>query len=118
MRLVITGASSGLGSAFAVEFARLFPQAVMLLVARREDRLRLLAASLQGVQCECVAIDVTDTPALDAACRDFVARHGAPDIVIANAGVSAGTLTGLAADRAVFQRIIDVNLLAIITRAD
>lgn len=114
MRLVITGASSGLGSAFAAEFARRFPGAVMMLVARRADRLRQLAAGLPGVRCECVPLDVTDAPALDAACRSFVDRHGAPEIVIANAGISAGTVTGTEGDRAVFRRIVDVNLLSMV----
>lgn len=112
MRVVITGASSGLGSAFAAEFARRFPGAVMMLVARRADRLRQLADSLPGVQCECLPLDVTDAGALRAACRGFLDRHGAPDIVIANAGISAGTVTEAAEDRAVFRRIIEVNLLA------
>jgi short-subunit dehydrogenase len=112
MRVVITGASSGLGSALAVEFARRFPGVVLLLLARRADRLAELAARLPGAHCECVALDVTDAAALRTACDGFLARHGAPDIVIANAGISAGTVSGMAEDRAVFRRIIAVNLLA------
>ena len=88
MRLVITGASSGLGQAFAVEFARRYPGALMMLVARRADRLAELAARLPEACCECVALDVTDAVALRGACLDFTRRHGAPDIVIANAGIS------------------------------
>ena len=55
MRLVITGASSGLGQAFAVEFSRRYPGAFMMLVARRADRLAELAARLPEARCECVA---------------------------------------------------------------
>jgi short-subunit dehydrogenase len=112
MRVVITGASSGLGSAFAVEFARRFPGAILLLVARRADRLADLAARLPEVRCECAALDVTQPGALRAACEGFIQRHGLPDIVVANAGISAGTVTGASADRAVFRRIVEVNLLA------
>lgn len=112
MRVAITGASSGLGRALAAEFARRFPGAELMLVARRESRLAELAASLSGSTCDCYALDVTEVGALEAACRDYVERRGAPDVVIANAGISAGTVTGVAGDRAVFRRIVEVNLLA------
>lgn len=112
MRVVITGASSGLGRALAAEFARRFPGAELLLIARREARLRELAAALPGAQCDHVALDVTDAAALDAACRHFIDRRGVPDVVIANAGISAGTVTGADGDREVFRRIVEVNLLA------
>jgi short-subunit dehydrogenase len=118
MRLVITGASSGLGRALALEFARRFPGARMMLVARRADRLAELAARLPGVACDCVALDVADAYALRTACHDFVGRHGAPDIVVANAGISAGTVTGTGDDRAVFRRIVEVNLLAMVETFD
>lgn len=114
MRVVITGASSGLGSALAAEFARRFPGSVLLLLARRVDRLEQLAARLPQARCECVGLDVTDAAALRRAASDFIERHGVPDVVIANAGVSAGTATGTAGDRAVFQRILNVNLLAMV----
>jgi hypothetical protein len=48
-----------------------------------------------------------------AAGEDFVARHGCPDIVIANAGVSRGTLTGHRADLAVFRDVIETNVLGL-----
>lgn len=112
MRVAITGASSGLGRALAAEFARRFPGAELMLLARREAQLAELVASLPGTTSDCYAVDVADGAALDAACRDYVARRGAPDVVIANAGVSGGTVTGAAGDRAVFRRIVEVNLLA------
>ena len=45
-RIVITGASSGLGRALATELALRFPGSTMLLLARRADRLAELAADL------------------------------------------------------------------------
>jgi len=118
MRVVITGASSGLGRALAVELARRFPGIRMMFVARRADRLAELAAALPDAACDCVALDVADSSALRSACCDFASRHGAPDIVIANAGISAGTVTGTGDDRAVFRRIVDVNLLAMVETFD
>jgi short-subunit dehydrogenase len=43
-----------------------------------------------------------------------MARFGAPDVVIANAGISRGTLTERAEDAAVFREIMDVNVTGIV----
>ena len=109
-RIVITGASSGLGRALATELAQRFPGSTMLLLARRADRLAELAADLPQVQCVCETVDITDHERLSGICRRFVDEHGAPDIVIANAGISVGTLTDEPEDRAVFARILAVNV--------
>lgn len=109
-RIVITGASSGLGQALATEFAARFPGSVMLLLARRTDRLTVLADALPDVRVLCASVDVTDHERLSTVCQDFVATHGAPDIVIANAGISVGTLTDMPEDRDVFARIMAVNV--------
>jgi len=58
--------------------------------------------------------DVRDAAALQAAAADFIARHGCPDIVIANAGVSSGTLTEFAADTPTFQQVIDINVMGMV----
>jgi NAD(P)-dependent dehydrogenase (short-subunit alcohol dehydrogenase family) len=57
---------------------------------------------------------VREQGALAEAAGAFVTRFGAPDIVIANAGVSRGTLTEHAEDLAVFREIVDTNLLGIV----
>ena len=107
----ITGASSGIGSALARHYAK--QGAVLGLVARRGDQLKTLAATLTGdsaKQVFCYPLDVTDTAALRAAAESFIADAGTPDIVIANAGVSSGTLTECAEDLDVIKRIFAVNL--------
>ena len=107
-RVFITGASSGIGAAFARHYAA---QGVILgLVARRGELLDELASALP-VACHCHAIDVTDASALAAAGRDFLARAGTPDIVIANAGVSVGTLTEEFDDLAALRRVLDINVV-------
>ena len=58
--------------------------------------------------------DVRDHHALALAANAFLARFGAPDIVIANAGVSRGTLTEHAEDLATFREIVDTNVLGIV----
>lgn len=60
------------------------------------------------------ALDVRDARALKEAAADFVARFGVPDIVIANAGVSRGTLTEIADDLNAFQEIMDINVMGMV----
>jgi NAD(P)-dependent dehydrogenase (short-subunit alcohol dehydrogenase family) len=110
LRVFLTGASSGIGAALARHYAG--QGACLGLVARREAELVALAEVLRGLGGE-VAIyplDVTDAAALAAAGEAFIARFGAPDVVIANAGISAGTLTECAEDLEVFRRIMAVNV--------
>jgi NAD(P)-dependent dehydrogenase (short-subunit alcohol dehydrogenase family) len=56
-------------------------------------------------------VDVTDDAALVGAANDFVGRFGAPDLVIANAGVSAGTLSESIEDMAKLRRVLSVNVV-------
>ena len=62
-------------------------------------------------QSRCYVRDVRDAEALQRAAEDFMQHYGTPDLVIANAGVSRGTLTELAEDIPAFQAIIDTNVL-------
>lgn len=110
-RVFITGASSGLGAALAQHYAA--QGACLGLVARRKQMLEQLAASLPNPERHhCYALDVTDHSMLAAAATDFIARCGGIDIVIANAGISMGTLTEYGEDLAVFERIIATNVTA------
>jgi len=111
-RVFITGASSGIGAAFAAHYARV--GAELGLCARRLAPTQALLSNL-GTRGACYQADVTDSRALQAAASDFIARFGPPDIVIANAGVGAGTLTENADDLAVFRTIMDTNVLGIVT---
>jgi short-subunit dehydrogenase len=106
-RVWITGASSGIGAALARHYAA--HGATLALVARSGDALRELAASLPG-RVFIYPLDVTAGQALASAAEDFLHKAGVPDIVIANAGVSAGTLTEADEDLAVFARILAVNV--------
>jgi len=53
---------------------------------------------------------VADEAAVAAAAQDFLARFGAPDLVIANAGVSVGTRGDEVADVAKLRRVLEVNV--------
>ena len=58
--------------------------------------------------------DVRDATALAGAATDFIARFGPPDIVIANAGISRGVLTGQAEDLPVFRAVFDTNVVGLV----
>ena len=111
LRIVISGASSGLGLALARHY--LEHGATVAAFARRDELLQALATEFPG-QVFCYALDVRDAPALQNAANDFIARTGAPDVVIANAGVSIGTLTQYAEDLDAFQQVMDINILGMV----
>lgn len=83
------------------------------LAARRIDVLQALASGLGG-QCHLYPLDVADAAALQAAGADFIGKAGVPDIVIANAGVSVGTLTDEAGDLPAFRRVFDTNVMGMV----
>jgi len=111
MAVFLTGASSGIGEALARHYAA--RGAKLGLVARRADLLESLRESLPP-GAETYTADVRDLAALKAAAADFVAKHGVPDLVIANAGVSHGTLTEYADDIDVFRQIMDINVIGMV----
>lgn len=110
-RVFITGASSGIGAALARHYA--VAGASLGLVGRRRDALDGLAASLPGEHAV-YGLDVAEAGALADAATDFMARFGVPDVVIANAGVSVGTLTEEADDLAAFERVLRTNVLGMV----
>jgi short-subunit dehydrogenase len=111
LKVFLTGASTGIGEAFARHYASRGAQ--LGLVARSADKLEALASSLSP-PAAVYSVDVRDRDGMANAARDFIQRFGLPDIVIANAGVSKGTLTEHAEDIDVFQQIFDVNVIGMV----
>lgn len=92
--VLITGASSGIGRALAIEFAQRGYN--LALTARRLDRLEALqeALSPHPVRVEVAALDVQHTQTVASVFRDLLARLGQIDLVIANAGSNQLTSVG------------------------
>ncbi|HEY9380624.1 MAG TPA: SDR family oxidoreductase [Burkholderiales bacterium] len=112
MRIFITGASSGLGAALAAHYAA--QGAIIGLVGRDEARLAAVQSTLAATT-ERYVLDVADSVAMQAAAAHFIARHGVPEIVIGNAGISVGVDTADADDLAVLDRSLRTNVTGLAT---
>lgn len=108
---LITGASSGIGEATARRLAR-EPGAQLVLVARREARLRELAASLSA-SATWVAADLTDADAPNRVLAHVGEHHDRLDLLVNNAGASwRGTFA--AEGYANVKRTMELNFDAIV----
>jgi short-subunit dehydrogenase len=85
MVALVTGASSGIGAATARRLAR-EPGAQLVLVARREERLRALADELGGATV--VAVDLLEPDAPERVAAAVEKAHGRLDLLVNNAGAA------------------------------
>jgi len=92
--IIITGASSGLGRALALEFAR--RGAKLGLIARRGELLASLAGDLKelGAEVSWAAADVTEESQVFAAVESLEKDLGPCDVMVANAGISGRETPG------------------------
>jgi NAD(P)-dependent dehydrogenase (short-subunit alcohol dehydrogenase family) len=106
---IVTGASSGLGVAFARALSD--AGAVVVLGARRADRLAAVAEAIRadGGQALSVPVDVADPASCTSLAESAMAEYGRIDVLVNNAGVG----TAYPASRETpeqFRSVIDVNL--------
>ena len=110
-RVLITGASEGIGRAAA----RLFVEAGagVLAVARNAERLQQLAEELGGLPIiETLVGDVADGASMDAMARR-VLETGDPDVIVANAGIGMDARFARTSDEAM-QRVLEVNVTGVL----
>lgn len=107
MKILITGASSGIGAGLAKLYAT--PKNEIILLARREDKLFKLRSELfeKCKSIEVVVADVTDFTNL----QDKIKKIGTVDMVILNAGISIGHSLEITPFND-FKKLFDVNLFA------
>ncbi len=107
-RVIITGASSGIGEALAYEYAA--AGAKVVLGARQEEKLREITRRItsqggEAVYCKCDVVSVEDCKAL---VNKGVEAFGGVDILICNAGISMRALFD-DVDLEVLHKLMDVN---------
>jgi len=107
---IVTGASSGLGVAFALGFAQ--AGADIAICARRADRLQDTARQVQdlGRRCVTVSADVSDPEACQEVARRAADELGRVDILINNAGIGTA-VPAMRETPEEFRQVIHVNLL-------
>jgi 3-hydroxy acid dehydrogenase / malonic semialdehyde reductase len=110
-RVLITGATSGIGEACARRFAA--EGADLVLWARRADRLSTIQSELQsahGTGVSSSSVDVRDREAVFAAARSLVETASVPDVLINNAGLASGLAPFHETDPEDWDRMIDTNI--------
>lgn len=109
--LFITGASSGIGQALAQKYLSLGWKVAM--VSRRVHDLEQWCEhnSFSKNSYTIYEADVCDTASITNAGHLCLEQHGVPDIVIANAGISAGIDTAQLDDIGVMRKIYETNVI-------
>lgn len=110
----ITGASSGIGEAIALELSR-YKSVKLILSARRVDELQRVAVQtgLSASDVLVLPLDVTDVDSLPAYVEMVRQRFGRLDYVFLNAGISQRSLV-IDTDFSVYQRLMSVNFFGVI----
>ncbi len=112
---LVTGASRGIGRGIALALAA---QGATVVAAARGDNAQNTAAAIgeAGGRAEAVAVDVTDSAALEALPATIVAKHGTLDILVSNAGITRDQLL-MRMKRDDWDAVIATNLTAAFTLA-
>lgn len=107
--VIVTGASSGIGEACALGYAK--AGAKVVLAARRVDRLEGLVKKIEelGGEALAVATDVTDEAAVANLFSQAVDRFGTVDVLINNAGIADSTAVDVL-ELELWNRVLNTNL--------
>ncbi|MBA2606677.1 MAG: SDR family NAD(P)-dependent oxidoreductase [Acidobacteria bacterium] len=109
--IFLTGASSGIGEALALELSK--RGAILGLLARREELLRKIAGECEqnrGI-ARYFAVDVTDAKMVSSAAEELRNEFGKIDILIANAGIGGNDAETRNLNADAVAKVININLL-------
>ncbi len=108
---LVTGGGTGIGSACAIELARL--GAKVMICGRTRSKLEDTVAALreEGLEAECVTADVTDETQVVAAVNSAVEWAGKLRGVVANAGGGGMLAPYHLQDAAEYRRVLEVNVV-------
>ena len=111
-RIILTGASEGIGRALAVELAA--RGARLALAARDRQRLESLAQECRarGGEARALPTDVTSQPDCEWLVNETVAAFGGVDVLIHNAGITMWSRFDALKDLSIFERVMEVNYFA------
>uniref|UniRef100_UPI003F69D2BB SDR family NAD(P)-dependent oxidoreductase n=1 Tax=Porticoccus sp. TaxID=2024853 RepID=UPI003F69D2BB len=112
--VIVTGATSGLGEAAALKFAR--EGASVVLAARREDKGQAVLQKIETLGAEGMFIktDVTDGADVQAVVEKTLARFGKLDCAVNSAGISGPVLVPVAdVEETDWDALMDTNLKAV-----
>ncbi len=109
--IFLTGASSGIGEALALEIAKY--GATLGLLARREEMLHELAAKCEAVggTARVFACDVVESEAVKKVADELRKEFGRIDILIANAGIGGNNKETRSLQPDAVKKVIDINLI-------
>lgn len=109
---LVTGASSGMGKEIAFHYAK--EGAKVLAVARRADRLNVLAADVKGFAGEIrpFVADIGKEENVNAMIDEAISVFGSLDILVNNAGIMDNFAPVGDVDNAMWQSVLSINLFA------
>jgi 3-hydroxy acid dehydrogenase/malonic semialdehyde reductase len=109
--VLITGASSGIGEACAIEFAKL--KANLLLIARRNEKLKSLANKIKKefkVKTKTIQVDIRNFSDLEKKFNKFDKEWRKVDILVNNAGLARGLSKVFEGKLSDWDEMIDTNI--------
>jgi 3-hydroxy acid dehydrogenase/malonic semialdehyde reductase len=109
--VLITGASSGIGEACAIEFAKL--KANLLLIARRNEKLKSIASKIEKefkVKTKIIQVDIRNFSDLEKKFKKFDKEWRKVDILINNAGLARGLSKVFEGKLSDWDEMIDTNI--------
>ena len=109
-KIFITGASTGIGKALAINYAN--KDVILGLASRRIELLEILKKECESLNCKTIIykIDVRNTSECERSAKDFIKQAGGIDIIIANSGIGSSDYIFSGTSEKI-NRVLETNIL-------